>query len=480
MKSCMLRMKMTSLFLALALLLAGCWGGGNTGRTDRAGADTLYDHVGALMGRRQTAEALAFAESLPPGTDSYVLRAYLTLYASDSAHICSLLDSADIPAGLHEANLRLQYLRHVAAARILAAEGVGDYERAGLMAQQAVDLCRHDSSIGSYSEIHNLLGMIYFHKGKIVESAKAYRGSLEKAENEDNRMAMLEAYTGLATLFHKWSRKKIELEYMRKAMDIVAGGQDIDAYSASTTACMAGRAFEANNEPDSALYYYRQAYQVALTSGMTRYAEALNADILRMLKSGDERPTYAAGTQGNGPDRELRKLIQNQDRELRQMHDNLLTRLTREARLNKGLLCACAALLTAIIGVVVYLRRTQRQNLHELKRSESRIREIEMALSSQQVNAFLAEQNTGRFMEHFTGKYPNFVPRLQERNAKLTKQDLTLCALIALGESNESIQEIRHISKESLWAARYRLRSKLQLQHDQRLEDFLRETLIQG
>ena len=122
----------------------------------------------------------------------------------------------------------------------------------------------------------------------------------------------------------------------------------------------------------------------------------------------------------------------------------------------------------------------QRQNLHELKRSESRIREIEMALSSQQVNAFLAEQNTGRFMEHFTGKYPNFVPRLQERNAKLTKQDLTLCALIALGESNESIQEIRHISKESLWAARYRLRSKLQLQHDQRLEDFLRETLIQG
>ena len=475
----MLRKKFVLLLLTLSLVLTGCRGmGGNTRHSTPAGADTLYDYVNTLMCRQQMAEALTFAESLPPSTDSYVLRAYLTLYASDSTHICSLLDSAEIPTWQHEVNHRLQYHRLVTATRILASEIVGDYDRASLMAQQAIDLCEHDSSIGSFCESQNLMGMIYFHKGKIVECAQAYRASLEKVESEGNQRAELAAYTGMAALFHKWSRRKIELEYMRKAIAIMTTGKGIDVYSASTTARMAGMAFEVNNEPDSALYYYRQAYQVALTSDMVAYSEALNTDILRMLKSGHKPPQHEAGIIGNGHERELRSLIQEQNRELREMSKNLLVRHAHETRLNKGLIWACVALVLAIVGVMMYLSRTQKQNLHELKRSESRIREIEMALSSQQINAFLAEQNTGRFMEQFTGKYPNFVPKLQERNKKLTKQDLILCALIALGESNEIIQEIRHISKESLWAARYRLRSKLKLEHGQRLEDFLRQTLI--
>ena len=473
----MARTKQAITLLMLLILLSGCLGGRTTNNSEQAGADTLYDHVNSLLCHNQMSEATAFAEALPPTTDSYVLRAYLSLYASDSASICALLDSAEIPSWQHESNHRLQYKRLVMAARILASQSVGNYNQANLLAQQAIDLCEHDSTIGSFSESQNLMGMIYFHKGKIVESAKAYRASMESVANERNCMAELEAYRGMAALFHKWSRSKMELEYMRKAMAIVASGEDIDVFTASTTAHMAGMAFEANNEPDSALYCYRQAYQVAITSGMVVYAEALNTDILRMLKGGEQLAHGTARNSGES-NRELRSLIQEQDREMRQMHDNLRSSLTHEARFNKGIVWTCLALVAAMMGVVVYLKRSQAQNRNELQRSESRIREIEMALSNQKINAFLAEQNTGRFMEHFAGKYPYFVPKLKNRNEKLTKQDLILCALIALGESNETIQEIRHISKESLWAARYRLRSKLKLEHDQRLEDFLRQTLI--
>ena len=105
------------------------------------------------------------------------------------------------------------------------------------------------------------------------------------------------------------------------------------------------------------------------------------------------------------------------------------------------------------------------------------MREFEIALDAQHITLLLAERNTEQFMQQFCTMYPNFITRLQEINSNITKNDLVICALIALGEDCASIQKIRHISKESLWAARYRIRTKLKLTHDEKLEDFIRSVI---
>ena len=113
-----------------------------------------------------------------------------------------------------------------------------------------------------------------------------------------------------------------------------------------------------------------------------------------------------------------------------------------------------------------------------MQSSESRIKEIEIALSKKEIDISLAENNAEKFMQQVRAKYPDFIPALTARNPKITGCDLVLCALIALGTGNDSIQELRHISKKSLWAARYRIRTKLHLNHEDALESVLYKILI--
>lgn len=463
-------------FLTLLIIVMAC--SKNSHSSNTIVNDTNpYNDIKQYMCKCQISEGLDYVDSMQSSPDKFILRAYMFLYSSDSSYICSVLDSAWIGKTHNEGNSQLLYNRCMTSALILASENVNDFSRALSYAQRAIKICENDSTIGNFCDNCNMLGLIYFQTGKIVESIKSYRACLDHVTNKD-KTAELQAYLGLAYIFHKWSRKKIELEYASKAIDIVSKLRELDAYTSCNVSRIAGIAFEDNNEPDSALYYYRQAFQTAVMAGMTYYTEILKKNILDLQASGKNYPIHESQIHSLESNMELRNMINAQVRELKATNENLKSDLFHESVRNKTLLFVCLFLGISILGVIIYLERYYRHNKKIALKSESRIREIEIALETQTINAWLAEKDTERFMQHFRTKYPIFVSNLQQRNNTITKNDLVLCALIALGESNSSIQEIRHISKESLWAARYRIRTKLNLSHEEKLEEFLRNLIL--
>lgn len=80
-----------------------------------------------------------------------------------------------------------------------------------------------------------------------------------------------------------------------------------------------------------------------------------------------------------------------------------------------------------------------------------------------------------RFKLHFTSVHPDFFVKLKERAADLTENDLRLCAYISIGMRAKQIAEMLNISPDSVNSNRYRLRKKLGLERDQKLDDFIRK-----
>ena len=464
-------------FILLMIVLACCKN--NHPSTYKGTISDPYRDIHQYMCKNLITEGIHYVDSMQSCPDKFILRAYMLLYSSDSAYICSVLDSAWLGKVHSEDHPMLRYKRCMTSALILSSDNVNDYSRALHYAKMAVNIYERDSTIGNFCDNCNLLGLIYFQTGRIVESIKSYRACLEHVTSKD-KTAEVQAHLGLAYIFHKWARKKIELEYACKAIDIASEVDELDVYTSCNASRIAGIAFEDNNELDSALYYYRQAFQIAVMAGMTHYAEKLKDNILSLQDSHQEDPAHENLIRSMESNMELRNMINTQVMELKATNENLRSDLFHESVRSKNLLYVCFFLGISILGVIIYLERYHRHNKDITLRSESRIREIEMALETQTINAWLAEKDTDRFMQHFRAKYPFFIPCLQQRNDSITKNDLVLCALIALGESNSRIQDIRHISKESLWAARYRIRAKLNLMHEEKLEDFLRNLLAKN
>jgi len=77
------------------------------------------------------------------------------------------------------------------------------------------------------------------------------------------------------------------------------------------------------------------------------------------------------------------------------------------------------------------------------------------------------------FKLHFEKVHPNFFTRLKNNYPKLSKNDLRLCAYIRIGMSNKEIAQIMSVLPETIITTRYRLRKKLNLDHEESLEDLL-------
>lgn len=70
--------------------------------------------------------------------------------------------------------------------------------------------------------------------------------------------------------------------------------------------------------------------------------------------------------------------------------------------------------------------------------------------------------------------------RLREEFPGLTKGDLKLVSMLLLGLDNHQIGRSMNISMESVWKARYRLRTRLGLSAETQLEDFLKDYARNG
>lgn len=83
------------------------------------------------------------------------------------------------------------------------------------------------------------------------------------------------------------------------------------------------------------------------------------------------------------------------------------------------------------------------------------------------------DENWEKFEENFNLVYDNYMKKLCEKYPQLKINDRKLCAYLRMGLSSKEIASLMNTSVRSIETARYRLRRKLDLDHDNNLADFM-------
>ena len=77
------------------------------------------------------------------------------------------------------------------------------------------------------------------------------------------------------------------------------------------------------------------------------------------------------------------------------------------------------------------------------------------------------------FQEAFNNVDKDFVKKVKEKHPSLTPNDLRLCAYLRLNLSSKEIAPLLNISSKSVEVKRYRLRKKMNLEHENSLTDYI-------
>ncbi|NBC06337.1 MAG: LuxR family transcriptional regulator [Bacteroidetes bacterium] len=83
------------------------------------------------------------------------------------------------------------------------------------------------------------------------------------------------------------------------------------------------------------------------------------------------------------------------------------------------------------------------------------------------------EETWNFFKEAFENADQDFFKKIQQRHPKLTHNDLKLCAYLRLNLSSKEIAPLLNISVRSVEVKRYRLRKKMELEHDEGLVEHI-------
>lgn len=89
----------------------------------------------------------------------------------------------------------------------------------------------------------------------------------------------------------------------------------------------------------------------------------------------------------------------------------------------------------------------------------------------------ITSENDAAFSQAFTTVYPGFVDRLRERLPSVTRGEILLCMMICLHYNVDRMATMMGISRASVNTARYRLRTKLGMGHDDNLNEIIRQLI---
>ena len=90
------------------------------------------------------------------------------------------------------------------------------------------------------------------------------------------------------------------------------------------------------------------------------------------------------------------------------------------------------------------------------------------------INKNIAEKDNWKlFKEAFDNADKDFLQSVKEAHPNLTSNDLKLCAYLRLNLSSKEIAPLLNISVRSVEIKRYRLRKKMNLDHDQGLVEYI-------
>jgi len=79
------------------------------------------------------------------------------------------------------------------------------------------------------------------------------------------------------------------------------------------------------------------------------------------------------------------------------------------------------------------------------------------------------------FQEAFNNADKDFLKKIKSKHPDLTPNDLRLCAYLRLNLSSKEIAPLLNISPRSVEVKRYRLRKKMNLDHDYSLTNYILE-----
>jgi hypothetical protein len=100
------------------------------------------------------------------------------------------------------------------------------------------------------------------------------------------------------------------------------------------------------------------------------------------------------------------------------------------------------------------------------------VRKIQNVHKNIQSN-ILEDENWEKFEENFNLVYVNYMKKLSEQFPHLKMNDRKLCAYLRMGLSSKEMASLLNTSVRSIETARYRLRNKLRLGHDDNLSEFI-------
>jgi DNA-binding CsgD family transcriptional regulator len=105
------------------------------------------------------------------------------------------------------------------------------------------------------------------------------------------------------------------------------------------------------------------------------------------------------------------------------------------------------------------------------KLSEDQLKKIQKVIDE----GMSDERDWNLFERSFNEAHENFFKKLKTKHTQLVPNDLKLCAYLRMNMSSKEIASLLNITIRGVEIRRYRLRKKLNLEHDKNLSEFLME-----
>lgn len=147
--------------------------------------------------------------------------------------------------------------------------------------------------------------------------------------------------------------------------------------------------------------------------------------------------------------------------------------LQKQSKLDKSIIDKNNKLIQAKESIIAELNEKLLNSKFNAKSTDD-FNEIEALLNAK----LTTEEDWDQYLQLFTLKNPSFIPELKNRFPKLSRNEIKIFILIKLGLTTREMAGILMISTSSVNTARYRLRKKLNLDTDQKIEDIIENEIL--
>jgi len=147
--------------------------------------------------------------------------------------------------------------------------------------------------------------------------------------------------------------------------------------------------------------------------------------------------------------------------------------LQKQSKLDKSIIDKNNKLIQAKETIIAELNEKLLNSKFNAK-STSEFNEIEALLNAK----LTTEEDWDQYLQLFTLKNPTFIPELKNRFPNLSRNEIKIFTLVKLGLTTREMAGILMISISSVNTARYRLRKKLNLDSDQKIEDIIEDEIL--